>query len=72
MNVKQLETKFSRHIGRIMNKFDSLDYDDYNSLYDVPDVKEFTKGELWLLCKDLVLMLGMNEGNQDDTRNYTE
>lgn len=68
MNKKEFEQKFSRHIGRIMGKFDTVDYSDYNSLYDVPDVKEYTKAELWLLCQDLIIMLGMNERNEQNEK----
>lgn len=59
MDRKSIERKFSRHIGRILTK-----------LEEPPcasdDAMEYTKGELWLLCNDLILMLGMEENDRLD------
>lgn len=70
IDKKELEQKFSRHIGRILSKVDDTFMDIlYDCKEEKEDIKEFTKGELWLLCKDLISMLGMNEENKNDTRN---
>ncbi len=67
MNKKQFEQKFSRHIGRVMNKFDNsfmkiepVGVDEYE------DMQAYTKAEMWLLCQDLIDMLGMNERNEEN------
>lgn len=67
MNKNQLEQKFSRHIGRILHKLDSVNPSSYSTT-DHSHVKSFTKGELWLLCQDLVIMLEMNESNENESK----
>lgn len=72
IDKKELEQKFSRHIGRILSKVDDTFIEAlYQYREEKEDIKEFTKGELWLLCKDLIIMLGMNE-EQNDNRNYNK
>ena len=72
ISKKELENKFSRHIGRILSKFDNISEKSVNEMQELSelyDMKDFTKGEMWLLCKDLIIMLGMNEENKND-KNY--
>ena len=64
MKKNQFEKKFSRHIGRILNKFDNSNIQQDRESFE--DVKDYTKSEIWLLCQDLCEMLGMNE---EDERN---
>jgi hypothetical protein len=65
IDKKELEQKFSRHIGRILSKVDDAFVNVDCGDLAMEDIKEFTKGELWLLCKDLIIMLGMNEEKND-------
>lgn len=75
MNKNQLEQKFSRHIGRILHKFDSTmcepDIIDGSSLEPLEDAKVYTKAEMWLLCQDLIVMLGMNDRNENNESKET-
>ena len=63
--IKQdFKNKFSRHIGRILAKLNTIDLDGYSAV-DASDIledaKDYTKGELWLLCEDLIVMLDIQE-----------
>lgn len=69
MKHKDFKNKFSRHIGRILVKLSEQDIDDCIK----NDIVDYTKGEIWLLCEDLILMLNIKEQtNNEKEINYNK
>lgn len=61
MEYTQLKNKFSKHIGRILLNVETTE--------DKQALNDYIKGELWLLCEDLIIMLDIKETNDGMDKN---